>query len=65
MHLWKDDVNGGGAGFTAEVGVEFFRLHGFRLMAGAEALMPAYELNKGSTTHTWVPLFLVHVRIAF
>lgn len=65
MHLWKDDVDGGGAGFTAEVGVEFFRLHGFRLMAGAQALLPAYELNKGNTVHTWVPLFLLHVRIAF
>jgi len=64
MHLWKDDVDGGGAGFTAEVGVEFFRLHGFRLMVGAQALLPAYELNK-SNAQTWVPLFLLHVRIAF
>src|SRR5262249_52362981 len=32
MFLSKDNVSGGGLGFTAEVGAEFLRLHHFRVL---------------------------------
>jgi hypothetical protein len=72
MFLSKDKVSGGGLGFTAEVGAEFLRLHHFRILVGAEALLPAYSLDNnwfgitiGAPEKTWVPVFLLHTRIAF
>jgi hypothetical protein len=66
MTTTKDVSTGNGAGFTLEVGVEFFRLHGTKLMVGAQALLPAYTTTQYETGRDqWTPIFLLHTRIAF
>lgn len=58
----------GGLGGKAEAGVELFRLHAVRVMAGVELLVPffsgAYDPQL-SSTHNRDFFFLGHVRFAF
>ena len=61
MGISRGDSSGGGGGFTAEGGVEFFRTRRVRLIAGVEALLPAYKNGDNSYT----PYYLLHTRIAF
>jgi len=54
---------GGGMGLLAEIGVEAMRLHGFRILAGVQMLVPLYDAKSLTLAMPVTPL--VHVRFAF
>jgi hypothetical protein len=66
MHVSESGFSQGGAGLTGEVGAEFFRLHRVRILVGAQALLPLYSVTSTASTNSkWLPLFLLHARVAF
>jgi hypothetical protein len=66
MHVSENGYSAGGAGLTSEVGLEFLRLRKVRILVGAQGLLPLYSLRSTTSTNTkWLPLFLLHARVAF
>lgn len=75
-YMYLSDTNqnsNGGLGLTADVGVELFRLHNVRLLAGLELLLPAFKVSNTSwdvngnptTSSLYEPALLAHVQLGF